>query len=61
MADEVDLEQARAMPMDARAEHKNWKVRAEAFEEMRKQLERCFSSEDPVLTEYGKYTMYHTL
>lgn len=42
------------MPMGDRVEHKNWKCRAEAFDDMRKAVERVFSSEDPCIDEFGE-------
>lgn len=53
MAEDV-LTEAAKLPLDERATHANWKVRSAAFEEIKQGVERVFSEDDPVLSEYGE-------
>lgn len=55
MADEDAslLQTARALPISERVAHKNWKVRAEAFDDLKTTSERVFSSDDPQLSSVG--------
>ena len=55
MSDEQELANARQQPMDVRVDHKNWKARSEAFEDIRKALDRVFSSDDLCINESGMY------
>lgn len=53
--DEVNvLSAAKQLPFSERVAHKNWKVRCEAFEDIRSSCQKVFSDEDPVLAQYGK-------
>lgn len=53
--DEVQvLAAAKKLPLDERVEHKNWKVRSEAYEDIRGGCERAFSSSDPILGQSGE-------
>ena len=56
MADEEAslLQTARALPCSERVAHKNWKVRAEAFDDLKSTCERVFSSDDPQLSSIGE-------
>ena len=54
MADEDALKEALQLPLDERATHANWKVRSAAFEDIKTGVSRVFSSEDPVLSDYGE-------
>jgi cytoskeleton-associated protein 5 len=55
MEDEAQvLAAAKKLPLCERVEHKNWKVRSEAYEDVRAGCERAFSSSDPMLNEAGK-------
>ena len=56
MADEEAqiLAAAKKLPLDERVEHKNWKVRSEAYEDIRTGCERAFSKSDPILGQAGK-------
>lgn len=55
MADEDAslLQTARGLPIAERVTHKNWKVRAEAFDDLKSTCERVFSSDDPQLSSIG--------
>ena len=48
------LAAAKKLPLFERVEHKNWKVRSEAYEDVRTSCERAFSSSDPILDEAGE-------
>ena len=52
------LAAAKKLPLYERVEHKNWKVRSEAYEDVRAGCERAFSSSDPILDEAGKCSDY---
>lgn len=45
---------AKKLPLYERIEHKNWKVRSEAYDDVRAGCERAFSSSEPILDEAGK-------
>ncbi len=49
------LQAARSQPVGDRVAHKNWKVRCEVYEEIKASCQRVFSSEDPILSQYGEY------
>jgi hypothetical protein len=55
MADEEAkvLATAKKLALSERVQHKLWKVRSEAWEDIRAGCERAFSSSDPVLEETG--------
>ena len=55
MADEEAsvLVSARSLSFSERVAHKNWKVRAEAFDDLKGTCERVFSSDDPQLASFG--------
>lgn len=57
------LAAAKKLPLYERVEHKNWKVRSEAYEDVRAGCERAFSSSDPILDEAGKCSdsIFHRL
>lgn len=44
---------AKKLPLYERIEHKNWKVRSEAYDDVRAGCERAFSSSEPILDEAG--------
>lgn len=56
MADDEQkiLLEARRLPLPDRVGHKNWRVRSEAWEDVRARCERAFSSSDPILDEAGE-------
>ena len=62
MADEEAkiLADAKKLPLADRVEHKNWKVRSEAYEDVRAACERAFSSSDPILDEAGERAALRT-
>jgi len=47
------LAAARKLPLADRVEHKNWKVRSEAYEDIKKGCDSAFSSDDPILDQAG--------
>ena len=49
------LTAARGLPFSERVAHKNWKVRAEAFDDLKTTCERVFSSDDPQLASIGMH------
>lgn len=53
--DEVSmLSAAKHLSYAERAGHKSWKVRSEAFDDIKSSCQRVFSDEDPVLNQYGE-------
>ena len=48
------LQAARSQTLGDRVAHKNWKVRCEVYEEIKASCQRVFSSEDPILSQYGE-------
>ena len=55
MAEEAkELAEAKNLPLADRAEHKIWKVRSEAFEDVSAACDKAFTSADPVLDGAGK-------
>lgn len=48
------LADAKRLPLADRLEHKLWKVRSEAFEDIRGACNRAFSNSDPILNESGE-------
>jgi len=56
MADEEAkiLADARNLPLADRVEHKNWKVRSEAYDDIRAACDSAFSSSDPILDQAGE-------
>ncbi|KAK9814323.1 hypothetical protein WJX72_004049 [[Myrmecia] bisecta] len=55
MADEEVkvLAEAKNLPFPERVAHKNWKVRAEAYDDIKAGCQRVFNAEDPVLTQFA--------
>jgi len=52
--DEVKvLSDAKHLPLSDRVAHKNWKVRSEAYEDIKSSCQKVFSNEDPILNQYG--------
>ena len=53
--DEVNiLSAARQLSYADRVAHKNWKVRSEAFDDIKSCCQKVFSDEDPVLNQFGE-------
>ncbi len=50
---------ARGLPFSERVAHKNWKVRAEAFDDLKATCEKVFSPDDPQLTSIGRHMIMH--
>ncbi|GMH42322.1 hypothetical protein BSKO_10241 [Bryopsis sp. KO-2023] len=48
------LEDAKKLPMSQRVEHKNWKVRVAAYEDIKSTCSKVMGDDDPVLSEYGR-------
>lgn len=46
------LSDAKQMPFPERVAHKHWKVRSEAFDDIKASCQSIFSDEDPVLSQY---------
>ena len=55
MADDEQkiLSDARRLTLPERVQHKNWKARSEAWDDIRGQCDRAFSSSDPILNDAG--------
>lgn len=49
------LTAAKKLPLAERVDHKNWKVRVEAYEDIKAGCDRAFSSSDPILDEAGTF------
>jgi hypothetical protein len=47
------LAAARALPLEERVAHKNWKARSEAWEQVKEACDRALGAEDPALDEAG--------
>ena len=57
MADDDDqkvLEAAKKLPLSEQTQHKNWKVRSQAFDAIKQTCDRALGDEDPALAEFGK-------
>ena len=58
------LAAAKKLPLHERVEHKNWKVRSEAYDDVKASCGRAFSSSDPIIDEAGERTqslhVHHT-
>lgn len=54
MEEAKKVAEAKKLPMAQRVEHKLWKIRAEAYEDMKATCEKIMSDDDPALAEYGK-------
>jgi hypothetical protein len=56
MADEEAkvLKEAKSLPLADRVEHKVWKVRSEAFEDICSACDKAFDGSDPVLDGAGE-------
>ena len=53
--DEVNvLSAAKQLPFAERVAHKNWKVRSDAFDDVRISCQKVSNDEDPVLSQYGE-------
>ena len=48
------LAAAKKLPLEDRVEHKNWKVRSEAYEDVRAGCTSAFSSSDPIIDAAGE-------
>jgi hypothetical protein len=48
------LAAAKKLPWPERIAHKNWKVRSDAYSDIRQTCERAFSAEDPCFSEFGE-------
>ena len=48
------LSDAKQLPYADRVAHKNWKVRSEAYDDIKGSCQSVFSDEDPVLSQYCK-------
>lgn len=54
MADDAqELEQAAKLPFAERVSHKNWKIRAEAYTDIKSACERATSEDDLGLPDAG--------
>ena len=54
MADDAqELEQAAKLPFAERVSHKNWKIRAEAYTDIKNACERATSEDDLGLPDAG--------
>lgn len=47
------LADAKRLSLADRVEHKNWKVRSEAYEDLKARCDRAFSDSDPIFEEAG--------
>lgn len=47
------LEEAKALPLSERVSHSSWKVRSEAYVDIKESCDAAFSSEDPMLLSAG--------
>lgn len=47
------LEEAKALPLSERVTHTSWKVRSEAYGDIKESCDAAFSSEDPILLSAG--------
>jgi hypothetical protein len=52
------LADAKKLGFEERVEHKNWKVRSEAFEDIRTACTRAFSSSDQIFSQAGGLHMH---
>lgn len=52
---------AKQLPFADRVAHKNWKVRSEAYDDIKASCQSVFSEEDPVLSQYCKTWLLHTV
>ena len=55
------IQAARRLPLAERVVHKLWKVRLEAYEEMRSNCEKVLSHEDTLFDDYGTDSAVHQL
>lgn len=46
------LSEAKQLSFSDRVAHKNWKVRSEAYDDIKTSCQRVFSDEDPALSQY---------
>ena len=51
------LEAAKKLPLSEQAQHKNWKVRSQAFESVKETCDSALGSDDPVLAELGEQSL----
>ena len=58
--DEVKmLSDAKQLPLPERVAHKNWKVRSEAYDELKSSCQKVFTDDDPILNQYGaRFALY---
>lgn len=54
MEEAKKVAEAKKLPMAQRVDNKLWKIRAEAYDDMKATCEKIMSDDDPALTEYGK-------
>jgi len=47
------LADAKKLPLEERASHPNWKVRSEAFEDIKTSCTKAFSTDDPIFDQSG--------
>ena len=47
------LEAAKKLPLGEQTQHKNWKVRSQAFEGIKQTCDRALGNEDPAISEFG--------
>jgi hypothetical protein len=61
MEDEAKLlADAKKLPLEQRVEHSSWKVRSEAFDDIKEACSKAFSTGDPIFGKSGKRTSrYH--
>ena len=52
------LDAARQLPLGDRTAHKNWRVRVQAFDDIRASCERAMGPEDPALDGVGGSACY---
>lgn len=53
------LADAKRLPLEERASHTNWKVRSEAFEDIKTSCTKAFSADDPIFDQAGM--LFHML
>ncbi len=51
--DDQELQLAAKLPFSERVAHKNWKVRAEAYADIKAVCERAAGEDDPALADFG--------
>jgi cytoskeleton-associated protein 5 len=51
------LADAKKLPLEERVSHPNWKVRSEAFEDIKTSCTKAFSTADPIFDQSGMLYM----